>query len=103
MSYIKCRENLIANHFEPTWQWPLTAKYQISINADGTIRAVDEFQQFLNCHLNSQKYVRLLSVEFSSPQLAWSLHKNINNIIPQNLVPNDGKESTTNIQVSTFI
>jgi hypothetical protein len=107
MRYIQMREHLIANDFTPTWQCPLSAKFPFLTNADGAIGVSDELQLFLNAHLNSQKYVRLLSVELPSPSdqpaNAWRVHKTENNIMqimpPQIPVPNEGEKWPTTISV----
>jgi hypothetical protein len=81
MKYKELREHLIANNFNPTWQCPLTAKFPISINADGTIGEFPEFQNFLNSHLNSQKFIRLYNVELSTPFVCWGHDNTIKTVI----------------------
>jgi hypothetical protein len=110
MRYIKLREHLIANNFNPTSQCPLSAKFSIShsdADADGTADGglvLAELQHFLDSHLNSQKYIRLLSVEFSS-QHACRVHKYSNNNMmkiinmPQMYASNQGRKLPTEILV----
>jgi hypothetical protein len=77
-------------------------------NADGAIGAINELQSFLNAHLNSQGYIRLLSIEVPSPSdqpaAAWRVYNNeMNNIMkimpPQIYVQNEGDKLPTTISV----
>jgi hypothetical protein len=110
MRYINLREHLIVNNFNPTSQCPLSAKFSIIhsyADADGTDAGglvLPELQHFLDSHLNSQKYIRLLSVEFSS-QHACRVHKYSNNNMmkiinmPQIYAANQEKKLPTEIFV----
>ena len=99
MKYIELREHLITNNFEPTLECPLATKFPITLyNTGASIFA--EFQHFLNSHINTQKYIRLLNIELPM-QLgwSWSLHKNDNIIVPQIAISNEGETFPTNISV----
>jgi hypothetical protein len=82
----------------------LSAKFEIATDGNGIFPSA-QLQHFLNSHLNSQKYIRLLSVEFSSPQLSvYGLHKNTNKIIiPQISFLNETENVPTTISVGLKI